>query len=42
MCMCLARVWALPILKEQGESGICVCFGYGGVGGVGGGSGWTV
>ena len=35
MCMCLARsgvggewvkdwVWALPILQEQGESGICV------------------
>ena len=25
MCMCLARVWALPILWEQGECGTCVC-----------------
>ena len=31
-------VWALPILEEHGESGICVyiCFGCGGMGGVGG------
>ena len=25
--------WALPILEEHRESGICVCFGCGGVGG---------
>ena len=25
-------VRALPILEEHGESGMCLCFGYGGVG----------
>ena len=35
-------VWALPILEEHGENGICVlCFGCGGVCGVGGESEWT-
>ena len=48
MCLCLARggegggwvdnVWALPILREQGVLGVCLCLGLGCgcVGGVGG------
>ena len=36
-------VWALPILWEQGECWMCVCFGCGGVGGewVGDLEGWS-